>query len=288
MSVDGDTRRCLSRYAVAHLYVPAMAGAAIATVVVSRQSRLGLITIVVAAVAMSFVVERLIPYELRWNHTHGDRARDAFHAIVNEALTTFGLLVVPLAVRVIPHPVGWPTQLPFGLQVGLAVIVLDAGITVIHWLSHRSDVLWRFHAVHHSVTRLYGFNGLMKHPIHQLVETGAGILPLLILGLPSDVAAALGGLVVLQLLLQHSNADYRVGGLERWFAWNRGHRRHHFNRLPHGDVNFGLFLLVWDRMLGTYAEPSIGAVIDGDVGLVGHADYPVEYLGQITEPFKRH
>lgn len=41
----------------------------------------------------------------------------------------------------------------------------DLGITLMHWLSHRSALLWRLHAVHRSVHRIYGLNGLMKHPL---------------------------------------------------------------------------------------------------------------------------
>ncbi len=32
-----------------------------------------------------------------------------------------------------------------------------------------------FHVVRHSVVRMYGFNGFMKHPIHQTIETIGGM-----------------------------------------------------------------------------------------------------------------
>lgn len=40
--------------------------------------------------------------------------------------------------------------------------VADLGITLTHYASHKIGVPWRFHAVHHSVTRCYGRNGLTK------------------------------------------------------------------------------------------------------------------------------
>lgn len=98
---------------------------------------------------------------------------------------------------------------------------------------------------------MYGLNGLMKHPLHQTVEMTAGVFPVLLLGLPVSVAAALALTVAVQLLLQHSNADYRVGPLNRILALNEGHRFHHLKWAGIGDVNFGLYTLIWDRLLRT-------------------------------------
>lgn len=69
-------------------------------------------------------------------------------------------------------------------QVLLAVAVTDMGVTLVHVASHRVGWLWRMHAVHHSVRRFYGFNGLMKHPLHGALELAAGTAPLLVLGMP--------------------------------------------------------------------------------------------------------
>lgn len=103
----------------------------------------------------------------------------------------------------------------------------DLGITLAHYVSHRAEWLWRLHAVHHSVERMYGFNGLMKHPLHQAIETAAGTAPLVVVGMPLDVGALLGFAVAIQLLLQHSNVDMRAGPLAYLWAVAPGHRHHH-------------------------------------------------------------
>ncbi|MFX5594961.1 sterol desaturase family protein, partial [Acinetobacter baumannii] len=90
--------------------------------------------------------------------------------------------------------------------------------------SHRSALLGRLHAVHHSVQRLYGFNGLMKHPLHLGLEALGGTLPLWLRGVPQTVAALLAFAIGIQLLLQHSNVDMRIGGLRHVFAWAPLHR----------------------------------------------------------------
>ena len=93
------------------------------------------------------------------------------------------------------------------------MIIADFGITLCHYASHRFEWLWLFHAPHHSVIRMYGFNGLIKHPVHQTLETIAGTAPLLLLGMPVEVGMLLGFAITIQLLLQHSNADMRLGPL---------------------------------------------------------------------------
>ena len=113
------------------------------------------------------------------------------------------------------------------IQLLIAVLVADFGITTIHLASHKVGWLWRLHAVHHSVRRFYGFNGLMKHPLHQTIEMAGGVLPLIVLGIPVEVAAALSVCVAVQLLLQHANVDYRIGPLRSVLALNEGHRFHH-------------------------------------------------------------
>lgn len=271
---------------VARAYVPLVALAGGAIIVAATQSKLAIVAIVLGAVAVSFVAERLVPYETAWNEPRGDGLRDVAHAIVNEGSTALGVMAIPWLVAFTATFDAWPKEFPFAVQVLVAAVVLDAGITLTHWWSHRSGWLWQLHAVHHSVGRLYGFNGLMKHPLHQATETLGGMLPLVIVGVTAEVAAALAGLVVLQLLLQHSNVDYRVGALHRWFALNKGHRLHHVARVPEGDVNFGLFLLVWDRLLGTYRDPTGREVHDGGVGLAGQADYPTRYTAQLLAPFQ--
>jgi sterol desaturase/sphingolipid hydroxylase (fatty acid hydroxylase superfamily) len=133
----------------------------------SGAPKLEVVGLLLIAVAVAFVAERVVPYELSWNVPRRDRARDVAHAVVNEAIEVGSLMVLPALVGWVAINDAWPSRLPFVVQVLGAVLVVDFGITIGHWMSHRSPVLWRFHAVHHSVKRFYGFNGLMKHPLHQ-------------------------------------------------------------------------------------------------------------------------
>ncbi|WP_296255628.1 MULTISPECIES: sterol desaturase family protein [unclassified Pseudomonas] len=239
------------------------------------------------AIGVSTLCERRWPYREQWNRSHGDDARDVVHAGVNETLNVMAVAAIPLIAMIFPDAGLWPADWPLALQLLLAVTVADLGITLVHYASHRWPLFWRLHAVHHSVARLYGFNGLMKHPVHQFLETLGGTLPLLMCGLPQPVAALLAFSISIELLLQHSNVGMRIGALRYVFAWAPVHRLHHLKYGTHGDVNFALFFPIWDRLLGTALHLPRYRLADDDVGIGDCPDYPVGWFAQLRQPFVR-
>ena len=241
-------------------------------------SKVVIVGVLVAAVGLSFAAEGVLPYAPDWNRSLGDSRRDVVHTVVNESLQILSLLTLPVLVGAVSIEGVWQDGLPFAVQVFGSILVVDLGITVGHWLSHRREMLWRFHAVHHSVQRIYGFNGLMNHPAHQLFETMVPTTPLIVLGLPTNVATTVVVAVHVQLLLQHSNVDYAVGPLGAVLALNHVHRFHHLKSAGVGDVNFGLFTTLWDRMLGTAMWDPARRFSTDDIGIGIEPDFPVSVL----------
>ncbi|MGP4104971.1 sterol desaturase family protein [Nonomuraea sp. KM90] len=292
-SPAGGAARTAVQAAVRYGYAPLMLlgvnGAAI-VLTSAGASKLWLLGLLATAIALSFTAERLLPYESAWNTSQGDAGRDAAHSAVNESLILASVAVIPLLAAALattfPAAGLWPHTWPFLVQVLLAVLIADLGITLVHYASHKIGALWRFHAVHHSVTRFYGLNGLMKHPLHQMLEMTTGVAPLLLIGLPVQVASVLALAVAVQLLLQHSNADYRVGPLTYVLALNEGHRFHHLKWAGIGDVNFGLFTLAWDHLLGTFSYDPMRRFTSEQLGMAAKPDYPTAYLAQLAEPFR--
>lgn len=272
-----------------HLYVPVMLlgfnGAAI-LLIGAGAAHWALGALLIAAISVSFLFERFIPYERDWNRPRKDQARDVMHFLINEGSIAAAALTIPLIAAVSPFTGFWPSGWPLWSQVLLAVIVADFGITLTHWASHRNELLWRFHAVHHSVKRMYGFNGLMKHPLHQAIELAAGTAPLAFAGMPIEVAFLLAFAVAIQLLLQHTNVDVRVGPLKFILALSPVHRFHHLKSAGDGDVNFGLFTNIWDWFLNTAYYQKSRRFSSDDLGVGDQPEYPAGYVGQLLQPFR--
>ncbi|WP_166904367.1 sterol desaturase family protein [Mycobacterium sp. DL440] len=248
-------------------------------------SELWLVGIIAIGVASSFAAERILPYRADWNTSHDDAHRDTAHAVVNETLILSSVAVIPILAAITPFHQWWPSSLPFVVQLLIAIVIADFGTTTIHLASHRIGWLWRLHAVHHSVKRFYGLNGLMKHPLHQTVEMIGSVLPLVIMGMTVQVGSALAVCVAVQLMLQHANVDYRVGPLRSVLALNEGHRFHHLKWAGIGDVNFGLFTLIWDHLYRTYSFDRDRQFTSDDLGMAAKPNYPAPYLQQLAEPF---
>lgn len=279
----------LIRFVIRLIYAPVFFGGFLwSAVTLAGQGAplLGLPILLGMALAVSFTAERLAPYEPVWNRSHRDNRRDLMHAVVNETSIALSVLALPLVSGLMPGLDVWPSHWPLWGQLAVAIVVADLGITLAHYASHRIPALWPLHAVHHSVERMYGFNGLLKHPVHQAIELTAGTAPLVLLGMPQDVAWLVAFAVAIQLILQHSNVDMKIGPLVYIWAVAPAHRHHHLASQTDGDVNFGLFTSLWDHLLGTF-RAGCDTPTAGEIGVFGQRDYPRGYLRQLVEPFRR-
>lgn len=280
----------LARFAYLPFMILGLNGAAF-YVVANRHSYAWLAPFLALAFATSFLAERALPCYDEWNRSHDDVGSNVWHVIVYESSNLIGVLMIPLITWLFHLTPGglvglWPRQWPLLSQLLMAIVIADLAFMVIHYLSHRLPALWRLHAVHHGVSRLYGFNGLVRHPLHQTLDMALGTAPLVILGMPIEVAILLGFAVSVQLIVQHSNVDYALGPFRNFFSIGRIHHLHHVNWGKEGDCNFGLFLTLGDRLFGTFvAEPS-RPIRAHDMGIDDVPNFPKTYLQQLAFPFR--
>ena len=278
--------RSIVRYGYAPLFFLGFIGVAIALIEAGMPGWV-LPLVLLLAIAVSFGAEQLLPYEPEWNRDHGDSATNVVHAVVNEASIFLSVLALPLVAAHVPGLNLWPHDWPIWVQLALAIWIADAGISLTHFLSHRYAWLWRLHAIHHAAPRLYGFNGLMKHPVHQAIELAAATTPLIVLGFGPEIAWLVGFAVAIQLLLQHANVDMRIGRLGYIWAIAPAHRHHHIASAKDGNVNFGLFTTLWDHLLGTFILSGRPTPRAGQLGIQGDPDFPRGYAEHLAAPFVR-
>tara|TARA_R110001599_G_scaffold213875_1_gene411677 strand:- start:1022 stop:1963 length:942 start_codon:yes stop_codon:yes gene_type:complete len=279
------------RKAIRYGYFPLMAfginGLAIA-VIFSATTPLTLASqfagLMILALFLSFSTERILPYNKEWNQSNGDTWRDLLHFTVNESMSLIPLLIVPIFVMTAQKPASplWPNEWPVLLQVLLCLLIFDLGNNLLHLLSHRWKPLWQLHAVHHEVKRMYGLNGILKHPLYQVIVSIVCTGPLVLLGMPNEYSLVLVFMSFTQLLLQHSNTDYVLGSFRRVFAVAEVHRFHHLRGVA-GNVNFSLFFSFYDHLFGN-AYFKKRTLKSDDIGL-DYNDYPQSWWGQMKAPF---
>lgn len=254
-------------------------------VVVHGYSFLWLAVLLIVAFVTAHAAERALPFFEEWNNPHDDVKTNLIHNSVYELSNVSGVFTIPLIVWLFPYQGIWPTQWSLFGQFILAVAIADFAFTILHYLSHRWPLLWRLHAVHHGVDRLIGFNGLVRHPLHQSVDLWLGSAPLVIMGMPMPVAVLLGFAISVQLIVQHSNVAYASGPFHQHLSIGSVHHLHHVNWGKEGDCNFGLFFTWWDRALGTLnLEPS-RPITAADMGIDDVPKFPKSYVQQLIFPF---
>ena len=256
-------------------------------VVANSHSYLWLAPLLAVAYAAVFAAERIAPFFEEWNHhdDHGDTKTNLLHTLAYEWSSINGVLLIPVICWLFPFQGLWPLAWPMWAQVLLAFLVADFAFMMLHYLSHRYPLLWRLHAVHHGVGRLYGFNGVIRHPLHQTIDMVIGNMPLVIMGMPVPVAILLGFLISVTLIVQHSNVDTRLGPVDGHISIGRIHHLHHVNWGTEGDCNFGLLLTVWDKLLGTYQAKSSRPITATDMGIDELPNFPKSFLEQMILPF---
>ncbi len=245
----------------------------------------GVIAAVVAGSALLVsVLERLFPVSSKWNEDHGDTRSDRLYLVTNLGVSQTAAYLVGLVSARSDMLAVWPTELPFALQVLLALLVFDLGLYAVHRASHSVGWLWRLHAIHHFPRRIHWVNGQRRHVVHELLEGTPGLVVLLVLGAKGPVIASALAMVTVHLLLQHANIRYRGGALRHVFAVAELHRWHHQRRYAAVQGNYAAVFAFWDRLFGS-------RLADGDAPLeVGIDDEPTLQEGwrrQQLWPFRR-
>ncbi len=133
----------------------------------------------------------------------------------------------------------------------LAIVGVDFCFYWFHRWSHRVNVLWAVHHVHHS-SEEYNLAVALRQPwLEKLVDIPF-YLPLALVGVPMEVYAAAFTLNLLYQFFVHTRWVPKLGFLEGVLSTPSNHRVHHAVNPVYIDKNYGGILIVYDRLFGTY------------------------------------
>ena len=185
---------------------------------------------------------------------------------LNAALVWFLVPLAPVALAVIAAERGWGllnlVELPFWLEIALAVVVLDCAIYLQHVLFHAVPALWRLHRMHHADLDFDVTTGSRFHPAEILLSLAIKLAVVVLLGPPAAAMLLFEVLLNATSMFNHGNLRLpaRLDRVLRWAVVTPDmHRVHHSDNSAEANSNFGFNLPWWDRLFGTYrAQPRLG------------------------------
>jgi ornithine lipid hydroxylase len=264
----------------------ASAGATYAGVVTGHPVLVFNATYVALALAIA-LLERVMPHEEAWLNNDGQVVPDIAHTLLNKGVAQ--VIVVTLTVMGFAQMAAvagsgwWPQHWPLAAQTVLGLVLAEFGLYWKHRIAHEWPLMWRFHAVHHSVTRLWFLNTGRFHLVDTLTGLIVAMPLLLLLGAPSDTMIMVSAITAVIGILTHSNVEMRCGFLNYVFNTPELHRWHHSKVLAEGNRNYGENLMLFDQLFGTFfISPRRPPA---DIGI--RHPMPSTFWGQLKVPFGR-
>lgn len=244
-----------------------------------------------ASLAIIAWAEWFIPYKSEWKPKRQDWKLDGLYVlfiqtVLPQVLTWLAALFLFRLWMDAGHPIQhvWPHHWAIGWQ-ELAVILLSDFLRYwLHRLSHEWSVLWKLHAVHHSVLKMYWLNTSRFHPVEKSLQFLMDVFPFMLLGISEEVIALHLVLYGVNGFFQHCNADVRFGWLNYIISSTELHRWHHSRVAEESNHNYGNNVIIWDVLFGTFYWPISRSV--GDLGLT-NPEYPQGFKAQLKAPFQR-
>ena len=136
-------------------------------------------------------------------------------------------------------------------------LVIDFLFYWLHRFDHEIRFFWATHVTHHSSEKLnfsVGFRSSVFQPLYRFIY----FIPLACFGFkPLDIAF-LFAVTQIWGIFVHTEIIKKMGWLEYILVTPSHHRVHHASNAKYLDKNMGMFLVVWDKLFGTF-QPELPA-----------------------------
>ncbi|MES2774244.1 MAG: sterol desaturase family protein [Bacteroidota bacterium] len=139
----------------------------------------------------------------------------------------------------------------------MLVLLEDFIFYWLHRMEHYVRLFWAVHVTHHSSEQFnftVGFRSSVFQPLYRFIF----FIPLAFLGFsPLDIVFTYS-LTQTWGIMVHTKLINKMGWLEHIFVTPSHHRVHHASNTKYLDKNMGMFLIVWDKLFGTF-QPELDA-----------------------------
>ena len=235
-----------------------------------------------------YFLEKCFPHERQWLEPDGQNMAALLHTLTSKGTVQI-LFAVSAAIGASQYIVPaaentsalWPTTWPVWGQVILGMVMAEFALYWMHRLGHEVELIWRFHSIHHAVTKLWFFNTGRFHFVDSILSISAVVFLAIIFGAPMEVFQWVSMLTAFFGILTHCNVDMRCGWLNYIFNTPELHRWHHSKELHEGNRNYGENLMLWDHIFGSWYHADYRP--PKDIGIKEAS--PKSFINQLLWPF---
>jgi sterol desaturase/sphingolipid hydroxylase (fatty acid hydroxylase superfamily) len=289
---DNRAVATVARYGLPYIFLFVLPGLGVAAAL--HGPKLAVLGVYVSVEAFILLAERLIPFQFVPGYGEARNRKADLLYLVTSPIMFFGIQVGVLpgleAARhlLIGNGHLWVTSAPFPVQVVLTLVLQELAYYGAHRFSHRDNIFWRAHRIHHSAE---GIDWLMNWRIHwlnELMHLVARFVPLVLLGVPPQVVAVTMVIVNTHSMFPHTNADIRAGRvINLVFNTPELHRWHHLRDISLAQTNFCGTTVIWDHVFRTYRAPAITNDTPFGVPPNEMAEVPDAWARQLGSVFRR-
>jgi len=152
----------------------------------------------------------------------------------------------------------------------LLFIAIDFGFFITHYLSHKVQILWIFHKVHHSATALNPFTAMRFHPLDMawnmlgsavFIAFVSGVAMYSFVGKTESITIfGQNAVIALSYITTHHFRHSHIWlHYPKWLGWllisPAQHQIHHSIESKHINKNMGYLLSCWDKLFKTGYNP---------------------------------
>ena len=136
---------------------------------------------------------------------------------------------------------------------GLLLLLEDFLYYWLHRFDHEIRLFWAVHVTHHSSQKMnftVGFRSSVFQPLYRFIY----FIPLALLGFkPIDILFIYAATQIWGIFV-HTELINKMGWLEYFMVTPSHHRVHHGSNPTYLDKNMGMFLIIWDKLFGTFQK----------------------------------
>ena len=187
-------------------------------------------------------------------NNHTDMLSSLSSGMTNTIKDSFKIGIVIISYAWLVDKVAIYKLNPLWLAILVAFIVQDFTGYWMHRLSHRVNIFWNRHIIHHS-SEEFNLSCALRQSISETFKFSAILmLPAAILGIPVGIFIILAPIHLFMQFWYHTRLIDKMGFLENIIVTPSHHRVHHAINPEYLDKNYSQILIIWDKLFNTFQE----------------------------------